>query len=1094
MNAVATHPRFWGELRKMRGQLLALAAIMLFLLWVEVPESLRGIAGYEPLHSLLEIFAIVVSGLIFATAWNAQAHKASGSLLLLAYTFLGVALLDFSHLMSFKGMPDYVTPSDPEKAINFWLAARLLAAVSLLLVAALPWKPLRQPMHRYLLLLGVMSFVGLAHVLFLFYPTAIPRTFIAGTGLTALKVHMEYGLIGLHLLAAGFLIWRQQSALGPHATGLLGAVLTMAMSELFFTMYANVADLFNLAGHVYKVIAYQFLYQSIFVATVQRPYQALDAVQNSLKATLDAIPDMVFEMELNGTYYSYHTPQIDQLGIPVSTLIGKNVRDVMPEASTNTVLAALQEAMDKGRSSGYLVKLRLRDGWRWFELSAARKAVEGNAEPRIIVLTRDITERMESEQQLKLLGTAMADLNDIVLITEAEPLQDEGPRIVFVNDAFERRTGYTREEVLGKTPRILQGPHTDREVLNQIRQRLKQWKPIHAELINYSKSGEEFWVELTIAPIADSTGWFTHWVSVQRDVTERVLAKNALQASLQHTQAILDNMADGVVTIGPDGLVRTFNKAASAMFGYTAEEVVGHNVSLLMPEPHRSQHDSYLEHYRSTGEERILGKPRELEGKRKDGSTFPLSLSVSQTSHLGQATFIGLVRDITQRRSDEEEIRRLAFYDGLTGLPNRRLLADHLRHALAASSRSGLYGAVMFLDLDHFKQVNDTRGHPVGDDLLRQVAARLQMAVREGDTVARLGGDEFVLVLENLSAHHHEAAARAEVVANKVLQLLAEPCRLQGKPHVATTSVGIALFIENSKSYDDLLKEADAALYQAKAAGRNTFCFFDPAMQAKAVERSQMEEEIRGGLSRHEFVLFYQLQVDRQGNSLGVEALIRWQHPQRGLVSPAHFIPLAEETGLILPLGQWVLETACQQLAHWANDPEAAHLTIAVNVSAAQFAQTDFVAKVEHALTLSKAPPERLKLELTESTLAANVEDLVLKMTALRQRGVSFSLDDFGTGYSSLAYLKRLPLQQLKIDQGFVRDLLTDPNDATIASTIVSLGHSLGLKVIAEGVENEGQRQALAGMGCDAYQGYYFGKPVPAKDLQAGLLHTRVPA
>jgi EAL domain-containing protein (putative c-di-GMP-specific phosphodiesterase class I) len=349
-------------------------------------------------------------------------------------------------------------------------------------------------------------------------------------------------------------------------------------------------------------------------------------------------------------------------------------------------------------------------------------------------------------------------------------------------------------------------------------------------------------------------------------------------------------------------------------------------------------------------------------------------------------------------------------------------------------------------------------------------------------------------VLENLSAHHHEAAARAEVVGNKVLQLLAEPYRLQDKPHVATTSVGIALFIENSKSYDDLLKEADAALYQAKAAGRNTFCFFDPAMQAKAVERSQMEEEIRGGLSRHEFVLFYQLQVDRQGNSLGVEALIRWQHPQRGLVSPAHFIPLAEETGLILPLGQWVLETACQQLAHWANDPEAAHLTIAVNVSAAQFAQTDFVAKVEQALTLSKAPPERLKLELTESTLAANVEDLVLKMTALRQRGVSFSLDDFGTGYSSLAYLKRLPLQQLKIDQGFVRDLLTDPNDATIASTIVSLGHSLGLKVIAEGVENEGQRQALAGMGCDAYQGYYFGKPVPAKDLQAGLLHTRVPA
>lgn len=610
MNAVAPQTGLWGDVRTIRNQLLALLAGMLFLLWVEVPDSLRGIAGYEPLHSLLEIVSIVVSGLIFATVWNAQAHKTSGSMPLLAYTFLGVALLDFSHLMSFKGMPAYVTPSDPEKAINFWLAARFLAAVSLVLVAAVPWKPLQRPVYRWGLLAGVLAFVVLAHWIFLFYPTSIPRTFIAGSGLTTLKIRLEFVLIGLHLLAAACLLRRQQTEPGPHTTALLGAVLTMAMSELFFTMYANVTDLFNLAGHVYKVIAYLFLYQGIFVATVQRPYQALDTVQNSLKATLEAVPDMIFEMELNGTYYSYHTPQIDLLGIPPDTLVGKNVRDVMPEASANTVLAALQEAMDKGRSSGYLVKLRLRDGWRWFELSAARKAVEAGSPPRLIVLTREVTERMESEQQLKLLGTAMADLNDIVLITEAEPLHGKGPRIVFVNDAFERQTGYTRAEVLGQTPRLLQGPNTDRAVLDQIRHHLQHWQPVHAELINYSKSGEEFWVELNIAPIADNTGWYTHWVSVQRDITERVRAKHALRASLQHTQAILDNMADGVVTIGPDGLVRTFNKAASAMFGYSVDEVVGQNVSMLMPEPHRSQHDGYLAHYRHTGEERVIGRPR----------------------------------------------------------------------------------------------------------------------------------------------------------------------------------------------------------------------------------------------------------------------------------------------------------------------------------------------------------------------------------------------------------------------------------------------------------------------------------------------------
>ena len=561
---------------------------------------------------------------------------------------------------------------------------------------------------------------------------------------------------------------------------------------------------------------------------------------------------------------------------------------------------------------------------------------------------------------------------------------------------------------------------------------------------------------------------------------------DSLRASVIHTQAILDNMVDAVITINAQGLMESFNPAACAMFGYTAAEAIGCNVSVLMPPPHREQHDGYLANFRASGEARIIGRPRELEGQRKNGTVFPINLSVSKLELPGRTTFIGLIMDITRRRENEDEIRRLAFYDPLTHLPNRRLLLDQLRHAMLAASRTGQRGAVMLLDLDHFKQINDSLGHTVGDALLMQVARRLQSCVREGDILARPGGDEFVLVLEALAATDRDAASRAEAIASKILAMLGESYTLNGKAYTCTPSIGLAIFPQNHETMDELLKQADAAMYQAKSAGRNRVCFFDFALQAAAEAREALTEAIRMALVRQEFLLFYQIQVQEDGVVQGVEALVRWQHPTRGMVSPAQFIPLAEETGLILPLGQWVLETACAQLVAWAQAPHTAKWSIAVNVSALQFAQADFVTHVLLALERTGANPHLLKLELTESMVVGNVDAIISRMNALRARGVRFSLDDFGTGYSSLSYLKRLPLDQLKIDQSFVRDLLDDPNDAIIAQTIVSLGHSLGLVVIAEGVETQAQRDDLARMGCDAFQGYFFGRPNPA----AALHHT----
>nr|WP_315489243.1 EAL domain-containing protein [uncultured Rhodoferax sp.] len=389
----------------------------------------------------------------------------------------------------------------------------------------------------------------------------------------------------------------------------------------------------------------------------------------------------------------------------------------------------------------------------------------------------------------------------------------------------------------------------------------------------------------------------------------------------------------------------------------------------------------------------------------------------------------------------------------------------------------------MFIDLDHFKQLNDTLGHDVGDELLRQVAGRLRTCLREGDSVARLGGDEFVVLLESLSAHALDAATQGEQVANKILEALGRPYQLGNHSYTSTPSIGIVEFLEDRQSLEDLMKMADVAMYQAKSSGRNTICFFDPDMQAAAAERTALEKDLRKGVAEREFEVHYQVQVNGKGEPTGAEALVRWQNVARGMVSPAHFIPLAEETGVILELGQWVLETACAQLVQWSQDPLTAQWTVAVNVSASQFAQKDFVANVDTALRKTGANPRLLKLELTESMLVADVDAIIVKMNAIKQRGVAFSLDDFGTGYSSLTYLKRLPLAQLKIDQSFVRDVLTDPSDAVIARTILALGHSLGLKVIAEGVETAAQQEFLASLGCDAYQGYFFGRPMKAAAL-----------
>lgn len=550
-------------------------------------------------------------------------------------------------------------------------------------------------------------------------------------------------------------------------------------------------------------------------------------------------------------------------------------------------------------------------------------------------------------------------------------------------------------------------------------------------------------------------------------------------------EKVFESSYSGVMFTDADQHIVEVNPAFTRITGYSSEEVHGRNPRLLASGRH--DHNFFLGMWK--GVESSGHWEGEIWNRRKNGEVYPCWLNVSPVRDTTGTLlyYVGIFTDISRRVEAEAQIHQLEFHDSLTGLPNRRLLIERLLQAFSAGVRSGQHGAVLCLDLDNFQTINDTKGYDVGDQLLVEVTKRLNSCVRDGDTVARLGGDEFVVVLDSLSTVSDEAAAQADQFAKEIRDALGQPYRLDGHTHYTTSSTGIVLFRGHQQSQDDVLKFADAAMYQAKAAGRNTIRFYDPSIQAAIEARADLEEELRQALDLHQFRPYYQLQIDRHSRPLGAEVLLRWQHPARGLISPAQFIPMAEDTGQILAIGLWVLQAACAQLKAWQMDALTRDLTLAVNVSAKQFRSQDFVPQVQLTLIETGAKPELLKLELTESIVLEDVEDTIAKMRELKLLGVSFSLDDFGTGYSSLQYLKRLPLDQIKIDQSFVRDIADDPNDAAIVQTIIAMSEALRLNVIAEGVETNAQREFLDTHGCHDFQGFLFGRPAPLQDFEAQL-------
>lgn len=924
---------------------LALVLVLLLLPAMEpIPASI-----YLPLHAFLETFAICVAVLIFAVGWHAFAREPSTMTLVLSCGFLAVALFDFGHMLAYEGMPDWVTPSGADKSILFWLAGRHMAALTLLVAVLVPWDRSVSERFRYGLLATVLVVTGLVFLLILYFPGQLPRTFDPETGLTHFKVVNEYIVILLNLSAA-VLIWRwRQRMQGVDGYALFSAALLLAVSELPFTWYASITDLNNLLGHVLKVVAYLYLYKALVYARINRPYDALARTRDRLAATLEALPDMMMEVDGNSVVHHVHSGR-DALVMAPEQFLGRPLHDLLPPEPMDAWERARAETDMTGSSVGQQYQLETPDGVRWFEISATRLPEStSRVVPRYLALLRDVTERKQQERELQVAAIAFQSLEGIVVA-------DGQMRILRVNDAFAAWVGRDSDSLVGRNPfELLSNPH-DTRTYARLRALLADQGEWHGELWLAASSGN-LPVRVSITAVHDEHGQTLNYV-------------------------------------------------------------------------------------------------------------FDLI-------------------DLSELRHAEDTIDRMARYDALTGLANRVQMLERLQAVRQRGTAVPGYRGLLHVDLDDFKHINETAGFQAGDRVLVEVARRLSALEEEaGALVSRHSADEFFVLTDVLGSQEQEAAERAHELAQKIGGWLRRPFRVGTDEIRLDVSIGCVVF-DADVAIDELVRRADLALNQAKADPHASIAFYDADMQQLVSARVSLLQDLRLAVERGELRLAYQPQVDADGQIVGAEALLRWHSARHGSVSPGQFIPLAEQHGLMGQLEAWVLDEAVRQLAAWQQQPALGGLCLGVNISSGEFHRAGFVDQLEGLLAQYAVMPERLMLEFTEGTLIQDFDHGREVVERLRRRGVRFALDDFGTGYSSLSYLSRLRVDQLKIDQSFLANLDGRGSDTVLVRTIIELGRTLGLEVIAEGVETEAQRAFLQHHGCRLYQGYLFGRPMSAQAFAA---------
>lgn len=913
-----------------------------------------------PLHSALETIAIIIAVLIFAVVWTGTERKLPGNIVLLASVFLGVAILDFSHILSYQGMPDYVTPSGTNKTLYFWLAARILSAVGLLLFVILSIRPFTFKSSRYLMLAIVLIITGIVHWLVLIDPDLLSHIFfISGEGLTALKINTEYIIIGFNIITALLLLQRMHRPQPYHASALFAGLCIMAMSEFFFTLYADLSDIYILLGHLYKVIAYLFICQAIFITIIETPSNNLARAKTQLSEKnqllddiIENIPCAIFMKDVKDLRFILINKSAEKLfGQSRETLIGKNDYDFFPKEQADFFTSKDRETIEKGTL-----------------LEIPEESMDTALGTRTL-FTKKITINDENNNPKYLLGIS----EDITEHNAAEKALEES------------------EQSLKESQRI-------------------------AGLGTYSLDFHS-----------------CKWVSSE----------------------ILDNLFD----IDAD-----YNRTIEGW------------MQLIHPDD-RSRMDHYLK-------ENILlhEKPFDQEYRIQCYN----SQAVRWVHGLGELEFDdqgtpilmkGTIQDITERKRAEEHLEILANFDQLTGLPNRSMLKEQIKYLFTLARRNNEPLTMMFLDLDHFKNINDTLGHAIGDQLLIKIAKRLKAAIREVDLVSRIGSDEFILLFPNTDADS------AMNIATKLINTVSMPAVFENHELFITPTIGIAIYPNDGEEFETLIKNADTAMSLAKNYSRNTFHFFTEEMQVHLERKLKIVNAMRHALKRNEMQVHYQPQVSTlNGSTIGAEALLRWSHPELGNISPGEFIPIAENSGQIIAIGEWVLHTAIRQMKVWQN-AGLPPMVISVNLSALQFKQSNLIDMINGILNEAQLAHQHLELELTESITMDDPQLAINIMNQLHSQGIRMSIDDFGTGYSSLSYLKQFKVYKLKIDQSFICNLENDAADRAMVRAIIDMAKNLGMQTIAEGVETAEQLKFLRSHGCNEIQGYYFSKALPADEF-----------
>ena len=800
------------------------------------------------------------------------------------------------------------------------------------------------------------------------------------------------------------------------------------------------------------------------------------------RALFETSPDAVGVFDLDAKLLMVNGRAVEAFGYDTrEQMLGRRLYDfLVPEdrPRAEQIVRWLKEA---GKYQFIEYRAHRKDGSVIAIESSATLIRDRDGQPRAMLVTaRDITQRKAADQQMRQLSSAIEQTADMVMITNRDGI------IEYVNPAFEILAGYPLAEARGRKPDIMKSDKHDAAFYRELWDTILRGESFRGVFMNCRRNGDLYYEEKTITPLRNPAGMITHFVSTGKDITERIHAENLIRANEEHLRTIIDSEPECVKVVDRDGRLLDMNASGLAMIEADSLEQALQRplLGLILPE-HRAAFQALTENVLKGNKGTLVFEIEGLKGARRWLETHAVPMNTRD----GSAVLLGITRDITERRRAQERLSYLAHHDELTGLPNRSLFNDRLRQAMIDAARHGRSVAVVFLDLDRFKNVNDTLGHDAGDQLLQRVGERLQGAVRRGDTVARLSGDEFTLVLADMA--QVDDAAR---LAQKILEMFSQPFSIAGRELFIRVSLGITVYPADTEDSQMLLRNADIAMYRAKEAGRNNYQFYTPQMTVKAVKRLGMEHALRIGLERGEFLLHYQpIFSCRGGHIIGMEALLRWNSAGYGVVPPTDFIPLAEDTGLILPLGAWVLRTACAQLREWhvTGFPE---LVMSVNLSVRQFQHNDVAKTIGDTLTAASLLPRHLELEITESILAQG-EEVTTVLHELSRRGVRFSIDDFGTGYSSLSYLKRFPIDTLKIDRSFVQDIPDDADDAAIATAIIAMAHNLGIEVIAEGVETDEQSRFLHSQGCDAMQGFRFSKPLPAEEFGALLQsHSPFPA